>query len=184
MKMHSYISVNGYLQGVAKDSKLTLKRLESATDRVGGWDKAIVAAKTRRSELDAATQRMESGNTTPDDSMVSDGIVRSDIDVSAASVLRQRLLSTATNEGPSSRDISRSGSPVPELPTVATHILVDHPDEEVSKLAHEYSELEYELTSTGPEHVKWPGNISWKKFAVYQLIPTLVYELEFPRTEK
>jgi len=48
----------------------------------------------------------------------------------------------------------------------------------------DYSELQGELTSPGPLFVKWPNNISWKNFAVYQLIPTLVYELEYPRTDR
>jgi sterol O-acyltransferase len=64
------------------------------------------------------------------------------------------------------------------------HTLVDHPDEEISTLARELSELESELTSSGPNRVQWPENITYKNFAVYQLIPTLVYELEYPRTDR
>ena len=44
--------------------------------------------------------------------------------------------------------------------------------------------MEAELVSTGPEYVRWPDNVTWKNFAVYMLIPTLVYELEYPRTER
>lgn len=182
MKMHSYTSVNGYLQWISGQSKEALKRLENATDNAGGWDRAVIAARAHRAELDATIQRANSGTSTPlESSAVLNG---SYFDVSAASVLRQRLLSATPTEEPISRDVSRSGSPVLEPPSTTTHVLIDHPDEEISKLALEYSELEYELVSTGPEHVKWPNNISWKNFAVYQLIPTLVYELEFPRTDR
>lgn len=64
------------------------------------------------------------------------------------------------------------------------HPLVDYPDERISSLAKEYSEMELELVSSGPEYVRWPENITLKNFAVYQLIPTLVYELEYPRTDR
>jgi sterol O-acyltransferase len=64
------------------------------------------------------------------------------------------------------------------------HVLVHHPDERISALAHEYSDVQSELISAGQNHVRWPDTITWKNFALYQLIPTLVYELEYPRTER
>ena len=64
------------------------------------------------------------------------------------------------------------------------HPLVDHPDARVSSFAQELTELDGELVSSGPKYVRWPDNISTKDFAVYMLIPTLVYELEYPRTNK
>jgi sterol O-acyltransferase len=64
------------------------------------------------------------------------------------------------------------------------HPLIDHPDEKIAELAKEFSELDSELVSTGPEKVRWPNNIGWGNFADYQLIPTLVYDLEYPRTER
>lgn len=184
MKMHSYMYVNGYLSYVAKDAEKLRKKLERETDRVGGWDKAITTAKAHQYELDAATQRTDSGNETPDTPAGSEGTTKSYLDVSAASVLRQRLVATSVIEEPASRDISRSSSPAPEPIPVTPHTLVEHPDQNISELAKEYSELEGELTSIGTEHVRWPANIGWKNFAVYQLIPTLVYELEYPRTDK
>lgn len=64
------------------------------------------------------------------------------------------------------------------------HVLVYHPDEKIATLAYEYSELRSELVSSGPEYFTWPETITWKNFGVYQLIPTLVYELEYPRTDR
>jgi sterol O-acyltransferase len=63
---------------------------------------------------------------------------------------------------------------------VASHPLVDHPDSQISALAAEYSELESELVGSGPQRVRWPEDITFKNLVVYQLIPSLVYELEFP----
>ncbi|KAI0285808.1 MBOAT, membrane-bound O-acyltransferase family-domain-containing protein [Russula aff. rugulosa BPL654] len=65
-----------------------------------------------------------------------------------------------------------------------SHMLTHHPDPRISALATEFSDLESELISSGPERVRWPENITFKNFAVYQLIPTLVYELEYPRTKR
>ena len=64
------------------------------------------------------------------------------------------------------------------------HPLVDHPDETISAIARDYSELESELISTGPQYIRWPANITYKNFWEYLLIPTLVYELEYPRTDR
>ncbi|KAI0788740.1 MBOAT, membrane-bound O-acyltransferase family-domain-containing protein [Abortiporus biennis] len=65
------------------------------------------------------------------------------------------------------------------------HPLTSHPDAEISNLAKDLSEMELELVSSGPkEYLRWPENITYKNFAVYMLIPTLVYELEYPRTDR
>jgi sterol O-acyltransferase len=71
----------------------------------------------------------------------------------------------------------------PVSPT-SPHVLVDHPNEGISAMAKDYSELEGELSSSGPYRVTYPNNVTMKNFAVYQLIPTLVYELEYPRTDR
>jgi sterol O-acyltransferase len=44
------------------------------------------------------------------------------------------------------------------------HVLVYHPDEKISALANEYSDLQSELVSSGPNYVKWPDTITWKNF--------------------
>lgn len=70
-------------------------------------------------------------------------------------------------------------------PPPAPHPLVTHPNREIASLAEEYSDALQELRSRGPKHhTQWPNNIGWKDFTVYQLIPSLVYELEYPRTDK
>jgi len=74
---------------------------------------------------------------------------------------------------------------VPTRPPPPPHPLVHHPNPKIAGLAEEYSELLAELRSSGPvEYTQWPDNVTWKNFAVYQLIPTLVYELEYPRTTR
>ena len=46
------------------------------------------------------------------------------------------------------------------------------------------AELERELTGPVEGAVRWPANITLRDFTWYQLTPTLVYELEYPRTER
>ncbi|KAI0272515.1 MBOAT, membrane-bound O-acyltransferase family-domain-containing protein [Gloeopeniophorella convolvens] len=180
MKMHSYMATNGYLRYVSEQSAEVLAQLKNTASRVGGWEKAISDARAHREELNRETATADSASTgsstpligTPD---MPEGASKSYVDVPVAAALRNRLVRAA------------EATPVPddEKPKGAVpHPLVDHPDPEISALATEYSELESELVSSGPEYVRWPNNITFKNFAVYQLIPTLVYELEYPRTNK
>ncbi|KAF6761618.1 sterol O-acyltransferase [Ephemerocybe angulata] len=74
---------------------------------------------------------------------------------------------------------------VPPRPPPPPHPLVHHPNQEIAARAEEYSEVLSDLRSTGPtEYYQWPDTITWKNFAMYQLTPSLVYELEYPRTTK
>jgi sterol O-acyltransferase len=152
--------------------------------------------------------------TTPSLEAPTDGTSRSYIDANSAATLRQRLVSAAEeptfarqeDRYRSKKDDDASIDPTPPLPNgnmpgmqginftrdptelergaPGVHPLVDHPDDLLSALARELSELEGELVSSGPQYVHWPANISAQNFAVYQLIPTLVYELEYPRTDR
>jgi len=180
MKMHSYVYVNGYLQWVDCEAKKVLAALHKETERVGGFETAVAVAKIHRKEADSASVRSDSGSSTPDTSNGHGGERPFlGFEVSAASVLRQRLAAAAA--------AANHESVVAEHTTDAVekpYQLVDHPDEKVSELAEEFSKLDAELVSTGSAKVRWPNNISWSNFADYQLIPTLVYDLEYPRTER
>lgn len=185
MKMHSYMAVNGYLQGVHVKAAKTERLLRERANDVGGWDQAISDAKSRREELD---QLDSTPSETP--AILKNGSYFGD--ALAATALRNRLqnLSVPTSIRRNNSDISndtRSGSPQqavtpPTLPT--THALVDHPDKNVSSVAHDLSEMEADLTSSGKAKVRWPENITLWNYIDYHLLPTLVYELEYPRTDQ
>jgi len=137
---------------------------------------------------------------------VPEGSSTSFVDVKTANALRKRLLTVAgeSKMAPVVREEEDVGFraihtllskdyPEPHPRMVAQqeisevlnpHTLVTHPDPQISDMAKDYTELQNELISSGPAYVKWPENITWKNFAVYQLIPTLVYELEYPRTDR
>ena len=198
MKMHSYLTFNGYLQYVSRQSQHLLTELQRATLKFGGWDQAIREAKvpiSNESSLGTSIGPTRSG--TPE---VPKGSSSSYIDPASASILRKRLVAMAleqdnqqsvevvekmaTHEATYSAKISSSIMEVKKSVQTAQHPLVFHPDPSLSALAKEYSDLKTELISLGPEQVIWPDNVTWKSFAVYQLIPTLVYELEYPRTKQ
>ena len=182
MKMHSYVYVNGYLQWVDREAKKAQNILRKETGRVGGYETAIAVARIHRKEADNSSVRSDSGSSTPDAPNGYSSGERSylEVEVSAAAVLRQRLAAAAA-----SKNDPVMGDPIAEIiEESGPHPLVDHPDEKIAELAEEYSELDAELVSTGPAKIRWPNNISWSNFADYQLIPTLVYELEYPRTER
>ncbi|GLB41942.1 putative sterol O-acyltransferase [Lyophyllum shimeji] len=193
MKMHSYISVNGQLQLTGMQSDEALQVLRRATNTVGGWDQAINDAKAHRAELDAAAGQSSGSegadsNGTPSTPDVPEGSTTSYTDAATAQALRKRLssVSQATNGYIAVSDIRFTKSEVdkPKESVFEAHPLVDHPDERIAELAKDYCDLRSELTSTGPARVTWPDNITIKNFADYMLVPTLVYELEYPRTDR
>ena len=196
MKMHSYMTVNGQLSYTRRRCDCLLEAMrERVSKHLKGWEKAIVDASICRAELEA-TEGSDSGAGTPP--IPAGATKTSYVDVKTANDLRRRLNAMAgpsdTNSEASSIS-SASDSPVnatilfneggdSSTDRHARHPLVYHPDPELAKLAEAYSDLRSELTSSGPEYVSWPNNLSWSNFATYQLIPTLVYELEYPRTER
>lgn len=210
MKMHSYMSVNGHLQEVTFQSQTLADEIRQATLSVGGWEKAVLEARSR-TESDTASVRSTTSSddtqeTTPSGtpSISAEGTTSSYTDAATAVALRRRLAAVSTDPaaelvvaGSSSiRDAEDSnGGVIHAASSRAPHALVDHPDPRISDLAKEYTELQSELTSPGlasgsiaspnkSSRVTWPANITVKDFAMYQLIPSLVYELEYPRTDK
>ena len=195
MKMHSYMTTNGQLQATFMQSQMLLSRLFHLTQSFGGWHQAISDAKAHKLYLDELAGVSHSSDVTPNGTpeVILDGI--SVVDAPIAAALRQRLVA-ASSRVDSAIPIPSKSSPFRPAETHPTdamaeppdasgvHDLVDHPNEDVSSLAKELSELLSELTSSGPNSVRWPDNITYKNFAVYQLIPTLVYELEYPRTDR
>ena len=197
MKMQSYLSVNGNLQQTAIQSEILLEELQRATQSVGGWDEALKAAKARHDEMDASLglDILSPDSTTPCSTPgVPEGLTTSYTDATTATVLRQRLAAVSlATEGNIAVINASKAKVVPEKkPAVGNtqpylrqpHPLVDHYDKRIAEMAMDYSDLQSELTSQGPECVTWPNNITIRDFARFHLFPTLVYELEYPRTDR
>jgi sterol O-acyltransferase len=55
-------------------------------------------------------------------------------------------------------------------------------DERVALLARNIDAMEDELKSNGTRGLVWPQNVTYGHFADFMMMPTLVYQLEYPRT--
>lgn len=109
-------------------------------------------------------------------------------------------LATESHKSPTSprsrarrASLSRLGSGPDAKPALATAeaarliLIADyHPDEaqdSVGDVAREAADLLEELTSTVDGVVRWPENVTFANFWDYLLVPSLVYEIAFPRTQ-
>ncbi|KAJ3485280.1 hypothetical protein NLJ89_g11912 [Agrocybe chaxingu] len=99
MKMHSYITVNGQLQGVQKQAKDLMTCMQKTTKSVGGWEKAMSVA---QAELEAQNLNNSSQPSPPNGvasheptpigtPKVPEGLSSSAVDVKTAAALRKRL---------------------------------------------------------------------------------------------
>ncbi|ORX39282.1 putative sterol O-acyltransferase [Kockovaella imperatae] len=59
-----------------------------------------------------------------------------------------------------------------------------HPDQQIAILARNIDAMEDELKSNGALGLVWPQNVTFKHFFEYMSFPTLVYQLEYPRTNE
>lgn len=56
-------------------------------------------------------------------------------------------------------------------------------DEKIAVLARNIDMMEDELRSNGSNGLVWPQNVTYRNYFDYMFFPTLVYQLEYPRTE-
>jgi sterol O-acyltransferase len=121
------------------------------------------------------------------------------------SILRQRANASLIEKRPSTSR-AKEGEKAKTVPLFEgaeviirdPHPLATHPDQLISELSREVENLRDDLTSSpsnitttadGVERevynktVTWPSNVTLANFWDYLLIPTLVYELSYPRTK-
>ncbi|EJD47986.1 MBOAT-domain-containing protein [Auricularia subglabra TFB-10046 SS5] len=187
MKVHSYCAVNGYLSCVSLRADKLDKELHIAAEKASGsYENALAQAATNKppapNSVGESTAASSAGGSPPHGA---------NGDVPSASALRHRLLNAHANgsANPNGRLEANQTPRIIALEHSAAenaheHPLAHHLDPNVAKLAKQMGEYDAELTSDGPDRVRWPANISFANFADYQLIPTLVYELEYPRTDR
>lgn len=63
------------------------------------------------------------------------------------------------------------------------HKLTHSPDQYVATLAKNIDAMRSELQSSGEKGITWPDNVTYFQFMEFMLFPTLVYQLEYPRTK-
>ncbi|KAL9937539.1 hypothetical protein V8E36_003948 [Tilletia maclaganii] len=115
----------------------------------------------------------------------------------------------ASVDAPGSQSADGKTHRIPTTPQGATlrdpHPLTTHPDPEIASMAQQIEHIREDLMSTVSHHedhllagavatngepraevaerVSWPANVSYANFWDYLLVPTLVYELQYPRTK-
>jgi sterol O-acyltransferase len=57
-------------------------------------------------------------------------------------------------------------------------------EEDKERLLHEIESADRDLTGKILHQMKYPNNLTYANFLDYMLCPTLIYELEYPRTDK
>lgn len=82
---------------------------------------------------------------------------------------------------PLGTSLEPSHSTTPHRPR-APHPLSWAKDEHIALLARNIDAMEDELRSNGVKGLVWPQNVTYWHFADYLIIPSLVYQLEYPRT--
>lgn len=113
-------------------------------------------------------------------------------------ILRQRALPSVIDRRPSTSrterpNVHKAGDGSKNEQVIRDpHPLATHPDKVISDLAREVEMIREELTSSTPaadevnpevytETMTWPANVTFANFWDYLLVPTLVYELSYPR---
>jgi len=215
MKMHSYMTVNGYLHDVLQRSQHVYQELQRLTEKnLAGWEDALREAESARIKEAltkkegtsiADTNGLSGDQEIPIRTPEAEAVIRSMADVGTADVLRKRLVAiskgqdTQGSERETMTDIDHNANgtafsaytpsfpPTPEQalsPVACASLLTYHPNPAIASTAHTFLDLDSELVSTGPKKLRFPENVSLDNFIEYMLIPTLVYELEYPRTDR
>ncbi len=82
---------------------------------------------------------------------------------------------------PLGTSLEPSATTTPHAPR-APNPLAWSTDSQIALLATNIDAMEDELKSNGVKGLVWPQNVTYAHFADYLIIPTLVYQLEYPRT--
>ncbi|GAA6015089.1 hypothetical protein JCM11491_001656 [Sporobolomyces phaffii] len=194
MKVHSYISTNGELSERLREVGANQKKLSKLLDgSPGGWEAAKRVARENWEKACRENPDSTDPMTTSTDSSSSAG-------ASVASLSSKTLAApTATIKNPEEEAMTLRhrtsqarrheplSAPQPTRKTVmprdGIETLTWHPEDKISHLAIAIAEENEFLTSSGPQQNVFPNNVGFLNFIDYLLIPTLVYELEYPRTK-
>ncbi|KAI0741598.1 MBOAT-domain-containing protein [Daedaleopsis nitida] len=171
MKMHSYISTNGELAQTHEQAEKVYAQLKKATDAQGGWEEALQKAEVAMLQQDSPIPSGTPG-------------VPLDAPEGPIKGCRQRRCPKGAGVKTTGTRVMVDSPAIQFKPPSPSEILSHHPSEAIASLAKQHAELERDLTGSIEGKVRWPANITFRDFAWYQLTPTLVYELEYPRTDR
>lgn len=194
MKVHSYCSTNGELSEKHRSHKLLSKKLQALVKSAGGvevvekearkaWvasglkeaSESVPASPTFKSTKDFEPNLGEEERSPPGTPPLAP------IAVPASTLTQRRSVKAKTS--------SSSLSSVAEASTkeLDLNLLTWHPSSTISELAIQVSNLYDSLRSSGVggKRLIFPADtVSWSNFTLFMCVPTLVYEMEYPRTNK
>ncbi|GAA5989577.1 hypothetical protein JCM10908_000537 [Rhodotorula pacifica] len=196
MKVHSYCSLNGELAERARKMRKDERELNKVLDAESGGRRAAEAAardawekacSEENSAVDDGPMDKPSANLLAVPANAASGSsaqVSSDEEQAQATALRQRRISgRRRSTSPAKHKKAPLSKPTrEEAPQEGIETLTWHPQERIAHLAMAVCDAKDALSSGGKENISFPQNVTFLNFIDYLLVPTLVYELEYPRT--
>ncbi|GAA6027218.1 hypothetical protein JCM8097_002495 [Rhodosporidiobolus ruineniae] len=193
MKVHSYCATVGEMSERARQLRKDEKKLEGLLAQHGGRRKVEEEARSAWEKSCAETPSLASTPSTSSSAIPTLSTSNSAQQTSTSSdeepsALRHRI---ARRHSSDKRSTSSSPSRSRQHPSTPTkddephegpETLTWHPDAAISNVAIAIAEANEALGSGGEANVRFPDNVTWLNFIDYLLVPTLVYELEYPRT--
>ncbi|GAA6021432.1 hypothetical protein JCM10207_004731 [Rhodosporidiobolus poonsookiae] len=190
MKVHSYCATVGEMSERHRQLKKDEKKLDALLELHGGRRKAETDARAAWEEAckeESALSPPEAHNTS---SSVPSTQPSSDDESHRSRPNLRRRISRRPSNGERSPSTTRAAHPAPhshpskdDEPHEGPETLSWHPDSAVSDLAIAVAEAKEALTSGGVKGTTFPENVTFLNFVDYLLVPTLVYELEYPRAD-
>ena len=196
--MHSYMAHNGMLATVffrLKDEKAQLAELVDSLP--GGREAALEEAAERQAALEAQEEKAVTPATTP--GSVTPPATPSAPSSPEAQLRRRSITQSSLSKQKKRKPVATDALPKPDTdlphgtslePSHLEHLNDTHSpsplawssNERVAILARNIDAMEMELRSNGAKGLVWPQNVTYLHFLDYLFIPTLVYQLEYPRT--
>lgn len=193
MKVHSYCATNGELSEKARKLKAYKVTLEKRLTTAGGrrqveleaeriWEKAVADGEVPPEVTKQVEAKRSHKESEPDIGTVTPPLLSPKL---PTGLTRRRPRSVSAEPSPvGSKQGDLSETPEEQDLEEILDVLTWHPTGNISELACQMTDLRDALTSTEVNKVKFPNNITYFNFFDYLLLPTLVYELEYPRLDK
>jgi len=193
MKVHSYCSLNGELSERARQLEKDERTLHEAVEELGGrdaleregraaWEKACAEAAQEKAASEAAGARGKASAASLAPPPATPQQPSSD-EEAVSTTLRQRPSAARRRSLSPSAARTHVAPPSHKAEPHDVETLTWSPNERVSHLAIAICEAREALSSNGAAKVSFPNNVTVLNFVDYLLVPTLVYELEYPRTD-
>lgn len=209
MKVHSYLTFNGNASIKRAKLKKQQERLDGLLLQAGGKDQCLSVARPfalqhvegspQHAEAKAPSKQATSAASQPSTLQVSSEAPEpsaAEDDGSGLRRRRSRCISVEEAEKAAAHKATTTNSASTPVSDMELHVLCFSPNESIAQAANDAADLADDLTahprapsisSTSEkisEPLKYPHNLTYGNFIDYLIVPTLVYELDYPRTQE